>query len=303
MNAEMDSVITNTGVSEKYTMKQEGMRGCPGKLYTNLDAPQIIRTDEHAEGCREDAHAFYHQLQLNELKRLATGIPRPILEIYDELASDASTSLGTFYFFSWEQARNTVYYSRSKRYPRLLTRRQNLRLTAQQTTTKSGNFPNTRAQGWFFHFCQAVLRQVGRLGLRTDYMNNQAVRKKVKVLMALAFLPVHLVPTGFEIINVGTSGQVEALFQYFQQEWLPATKIPLWNIHGVSVRTNNHLEGWHEHGSGMNKSARKHHLGFYQFLQLNFDEQGKTLTVVQQIDDGYTHGRVSVRRNAAYGFL
>ncbi|XP_003366555.1 conserved hypothetical protein, partial [Trichinella spiralis] len=89
--------------------------------------------------CREDAHAFYHQLQLNELKRLATDIPRPILEIYDELASDASTSLGTFcYFFSWEQARNTVYYSRSKRYPRLLARRQNLRLTAQQTTTKSG---------------------------------------------------------------------------------------------------------------------------------------------------------------------
>ncbi|KRX31788.1 hypothetical protein T05_6860, partial [Trichinella murrelli] len=95
-----------------------------------------------------------------------------------------------------------------------------------------GNFPNTQVQGCFFHFCQAVLRQVGRLGLRTDYMNNQEVRKKVKMLMALAFLPVHLAPAGFEIINVGTSGQVEALFQYFQQEWLPATKIPLWNVHG-----------------------------------------------------------------------
>ncbi|KRX64538.1 hypothetical protein T06_11943 [Trichinella sp. T6] len=62
-----------------------------------------------------------------------------------------------------------------------------------------GNFPNTQVQGCFFHFCQAVLRQVGRLGLRTDYMNNQEVRKKVKM--------------GFEILNVGTSGQVEALFQ------------------------------------------------------------------------------------------
>ncbi|KRX32434.1 hypothetical protein T05_6456, partial [Trichinella murrelli] len=31
-----------------------------------------------------------------------------------------------------------MYYSRSKRYPRLLNRRQNLRLTAEQTTTKSG---------------------------------------------------------------------------------------------------------------------------------------------------------------------
>ncbi|KRZ47804.1 hypothetical protein T02_5036, partial [Trichinella nativa] len=387
-----------------------GSRGCSGKLYTNLDATEVIRTGEHAEGCRVDAHAFYHQQQLNELKRLAAGDPRPVLEIYDELASNASTSLETAaYFPTWEQARNTMYYSRSKRYPRLPARRQDLRLTAEQTTTKSGaqflmyhsptndilifatedgvkllaqsncwcgdgtfkivpswyqqlftlhvflrgkllpvvycltvrkdlptysrifevlhskaeelgvqlepakfvcdfetalipaiqgNFPNTRVQGCFFHFCQAVLRQVGRLGLRTDYMNNQEVRKKVKMLMALAFLPVHLVPAGFEIINVGTSGQLEALFQYFQREWLPAATIPLWNVHGVSVRTNNHLEGWH---SRMNKRARKHHLGFYQFLQLILDEQGKTETVVRQIDDGYTHGRGSVRRSAAYG--
>ncbi|KRX51971.1 hypothetical protein T09_1239 [Trichinella sp. T9] len=118
------------------------------------------------------------------------------------------------------------------------------------------------------------------------------------MLMALAFFPVHLVPAGFEIINVGTSSQLEALFQYFQQEWLQATKIKLWNVHGVSVWTNNHLEGWH---SRMNKRARKHHLGFYQFLQLILDEQGKTETVVRQIDDGYTHGRGSVRRSAAYG--
>ncbi|KRX30581.1 hypothetical protein T05_4421 [Trichinella murrelli] len=82
------------------------------------------------------------------------------------------------------------------------------------------------------------------------------------------------------------------------REWLPAATIPLWNVHGVSVRTNNHLEGWH---SRMNKRARKHHLGFYQFLQLILDEQGKTETVVRQIDDGYTHGRASVRRSAAYG--
>ncbi|KRZ32945.1 Major sperm protein 2 [Trichinella pseudospiralis] len=32
-----------------------------------------------------------------------------------------------------------------------------------------GNFPNIRVQGCFFHFCQTVLRQVGRLGLKTDF--------------------------------------------------------------------------------------------------------------------------------------
>ncbi|KRX49903.1 hypothetical protein T05_6939 [Trichinella murrelli] len=165
MDAEMDSIITNTGVNEKYTMKQElcascllllmesdeiqfvstqrnqqklvyrgrcytlkqtnrndkywicasGTRGFPGKLYTNLDATQVMRTGEHAEGCRVDAHAFYHQQQLNELKRLVAGDPRPVFEIYDELASNASTSLETAaHFPKWDQAQNTMYYSRSK---------------------------------------------------------------------------------------------------------------------------------------------------------------------------------------------
>ncbi|KRZ71312.1 hypothetical protein T10_10850 [Trichinella papuae] len=53
----------------------------------------VIRTGEHAEGWRVDAHAFYHQEKLNELKRLAAGDPRLVSEIYDELASNASTSL------------------------------------------------------------------------------------------------------------------------------------------------------------------------------------------------------------------
>ncbi|XP_003381388.1 conserved hypothetical protein [Trichinella spiralis] len=118
------------------------------------------------------------------------------------------------------------------------------------------------------------------------------------MLMALTFLPVNLLPAGFEIINVGTSGQLEALFQYFQREWLPATKVPLWNIHGVAVRTNNNLEGCH---SRMNQKPRKYHLGFYQFLQLQIiDEQGTTQTVVQQIDDDCMREKGFVRRSAAY---
>ncbi|KRX70587.1 hypothetical protein T06_11195 [Trichinella sp. T6] len=76
-----------------------GTRGCPNKLYTNLDATQVIRTGEHAEGCRIDAHAFHYQQQVNELKRLAAEDPRPVLEIYDELASNASTSQETAAYF------------------------------------------------------------------------------------------------------------------------------------------------------------------------------------------------------------
>ncbi|KRY45555.1 hypothetical protein T03_3371 [Trichinella britovi] len=63
--------LKRTNRNDKCWICASGTRGCPGKLYTNLDATQVIRTGEHAEGCRVDAHAFYHQQQLNELKRLA----------------------------------------------------------------------------------------------------------------------------------------------------------------------------------------------------------------------------------------
>ncbi|KRZ40527.1 hypothetical protein T4C_2242 [Trichinella pseudospiralis] len=108
-------------------------------LYTNLDATEVIRTSEHAEGYLADVHAFYHQQYLSELKRLAAEDPRPVSEIYDELASNATTILDTAAYFPWwDQARNSMYYSRTKRYPRLPAMRQDLLLSAKQTTTKSG---------------------------------------------------------------------------------------------------------------------------------------------------------------------
>ncbi|KRY24507.1 hypothetical protein T03_1796, partial [Trichinella britovi] len=86
----------------------KGTRGCTGKLCTNLDATQVIRNGENVEGCGVDAHAFYHQQQLNELKRLVAGHSRPVFEIFYELASNASTSQATAaHFPTWVQARNT----------------------------------------------------------------------------------------------------------------------------------------------------------------------------------------------------
>ncbi|XP_003366271.1 conserved hypothetical protein, partial [Trichinella spiralis] len=113
------------------------MRGCCGKLYTNLDATQVIQTCEHADGRRVDPHTLYQQL--NELKRLAAGDQNPVTEIYDDLANNASTSADTApYFPSWDQAQNTMYYGRSvQRYSQLLARRQDLWITAEQTSTKS----------------------------------------------------------------------------------------------------------------------------------------------------------------------
>ncbi|KRX64534.1 hypothetical protein T06_2884 [Trichinella sp. T6] len=120
MDAEMDSVITNTGVSEKYTMKQEFVLTQRnqqklvyiGRCYTlkrnnrndkywicaslNRIGIRVIRTDEHAEGCRVDAHAFYHQLQLNELKRLAQAGPEHnVLQPFEEIPTTSEQAAGS----------------------------------------------------------------------------------------------------------------------------------------------------------------------------------------------------------------
>ncbi|KRX52339.1 hypothetical protein T09_8734 [Trichinella sp. T9] len=53
-----------------------------------------------------------------------------------------------------------------------------------------GYFPNTRVQGCYFHFCQAVHRKVGELGLKTRYRQHGETRGKIKMLLATVFLPV-----------------------------------------------------------------------------------------------------------------
>ncbi|KRX89521.1 hypothetical protein T4E_7059 [Trichinella pseudospiralis] len=95
--------------------------------------------DMHSDAFRVDPPKLHRQQQLKELKRMAAEDLRLVTEICDELASNTSTSLHTVaYFPLWDHARNTMYYSSARRYPLLWGRRQNLRLTVLQTTTKSG---------------------------------------------------------------------------------------------------------------------------------------------------------------------
>ncbi|KRZ68504.1 hypothetical protein T10_12789 [Trichinella papuae] len=117
--------LKQTNRNDKYWICTGRSRGCRGTLSTNVEATRVIRTSEHAESCRVDAHAFYKHHQLDELKRLAAEDSRPVTQIYDELASSASTSLNTAgHFPTWDQARHIMYNSRARRFPRLPATRQ-----------------------------------------------------------------------------------------------------------------------------------------------------------------------------------
>ncbi|KRY28055.1 hypothetical protein T01_10495 [Trichinella spiralis] len=79
------------------------------------------------------------------------------------------------------------------------------------------------------------------------------------MLIATAFLHVPEVDTGVTLLEAGTTGTLAALFHYFKQGWMTDDRLPLWNVHNVNIRTNNHLEGWHNQ---FNKRAGKVTSGF-----------------------------------------
>ncbi|KRX58732.1 hypothetical protein T06_14066, partial [Trichinella sp. T6] len=91
------------------------------------------------------------------------------------------------------------------------------------------SFPGVQIQGCYFHFCQAVLRKVAELGLRTRYLHETETKKKIKMLMATAFLPLPEVPAAVDLLGRNVTGLIAALFDYFRREWMTPNRLPLWN--------------------------------------------------------------------------
>ncbi|KRX51250.1 hypothetical protein T09_6570, partial [Trichinella sp. T9] len=106
-----------------------------------------------------------------------------------------------------------------------------------------GYFPNKRVKGCYFQLCQAVHRKVGELGLKTRYRTEEGTRRKIRMFLATAFLPVPQVDTDVRLLEAGTTGSLSALFQYFWWKWMTDERLSLRNVHHVNIRTNNHLEG------------------------------------------------------------
>ena len=100
----------------------------------------------------------------------------------------------------------------------------------------------------FFHFCQAVFREVQHLGLVRDYMANVEVRTIVPTLMSTALLPLAEVPAAVNAIEVIVAMQYHVLaplLEYFRNQWMNRVAPHYWNVHNRPRRTNNDVEAWH----------------------------------------------------------
>ncbi|XP_003382123.1 hypothetical protein Tsp_08977, partial [Trichinella spiralis] len=272
-------------------------KGCRGSIHTNLDVDAVLDCNPHADDCTPDNDILYKMEKKNALKRRAAEEMKTVPQIYHE--ENVTSKLFIIHVFIAGKlvphvSCLTVHKDLSmyrEIFDNLIVKAATLGVVLQLQTVISdfetalipalqGTFPGVSMQGCYFRFCQAVLRKVTDLGMRTSYINEAATKKKVKMLLATAFLPLHDVAAAVDLFGRDATGSIAALFNYFRMEWMPYDRLPLWNVYNVNIRTNNDLEDWH---FKMNRLAGKRHIGFYELLQLLIDEQGSTETLIQQI--------------------
>lgn len=142
---------------------------------------------------------------------------------------------------------------------------------------------NARHQGCHFHFCQAIYRQVQSLGLTNAYMTDPTMRIQIRQLMALAFVPVVIVRIVFGQLQAASAAQLGPLFDYFNRQWLTNIRTSMWNVYGVTRRTNNDVEGWHHR---LNTMLSRHHPNIWQVIRCLQDEQASMEVTRAQISAG-----------------
>ena len=148
-------------------------------------------------------------------------------------------------------------------------------------------FPGIEILGCFFHLGQSLWRKVVAEGLQDSYNNNETIRKNVKMLMALAFVPPGDVADAFMQITQGENfpDVLNPVMDYFEDTYIgrlqrnrrcvPSFPPHMWNVFQRTLdglpRTNNMLEAWH---GVMQRSLQAKHPTILKFIQLLQKEQG-----------------------------
>jgi len=109
------------------------------------------------------------------------------------------------------------------------------------------HFPNVDIKGCVFHWDQAVMRKVAKLGLKAVYDQKPAIHIFIRKILALPFLPAdHIRPAFLHLMQTAsTSQQLQQLMAYLSRTWFTSTvwSVRQWSVYQQTVRTNNDVEG------------------------------------------------------------
>ena len=154
--------------------------------------------------------------------------------------------------------------------------------------------PTVERRGCSFHFIQALIRRIQQEGLARAYVEDSGSREVLKQLLALCYLPADWIKTLFpQLEKKCTTRNLVAFAVYMRTTWIESTMWPpsKWSVYNLSVRTNNHLEGWHREFNDLTRRKTP----FYLLIQ-KMHEVSRTLDLqVYLLMDGLLTQRLHTK--------
>jgi hypothetical protein len=82
-------------------------------------------------------------------------------------------------------------------------------------------------------------------GLATEYKKRRGAHKFIRKLLCLPFLPAEHIAPVFDDMEDIAPDRYTGLMRYIRRTWLtnPLWPVECWSVYGMSVRTNNDVEG------------------------------------------------------------
>lgn len=113
--------------------------------------------------------------------------------------------------------------------------------------------PNGTISGCYFHFTQNLWRRVQELGLSGHYRQNHHLRRCIRKVMSLGYLPIPILRMNFDLLRTARRtgnliNRYPALmdfFAYVSNTYVNGTfALNLWNVYerDMDMRTNNNVE-------------------------------------------------------------
>ena len=162
------------------------------------------------------------------------------------------------------------------------------------------HFPALRHEVCFFHLSQSIWRKVQDFGLRQRYVSDVEFSIIIKMMAALAFVPVEGVLDTFEELAKIMPKDAADVMSYFREHYidgrrprgrprLQATFPPkLWNCRNRVLqdqpRTTNGVEAWHRR---LSSTIGASHPNIWTFMSFIRKEQAKTDVDIARLEIGH----------------
>lgn len=132
-------------------------------------------------------------------------------------------------------------------------------------------FGPTDVFGCWFHFAQAVLKRVNRIGLNQAYLQNAEVKDVVRCILGIPLLPASQINVAADELRQRVTDdsayphQLGELITYVNRQWVLKTSIgpERLSVRDNVNRTNNILESFH---AALKRRIQVHHPNFFAFM-------------------------------------